>query len=189
MTMELLHKAIADLEAQLGLQPDQDVTKFLSVTKKPQSATDPNAKKQKQKKPQQQQSSKPPPANLEQEEICKLEFKVGVITKVWVHEKADTLYCEEIDVGEESGPRQIASGLRNHFTEAQMLGQRLLVISNLKAKNLVGFKSHGMVLCCSDANGKVEFVEPPANTPIGTFHSEKEHEIAFMTVLCKFFVA
>lgn len=91
--------------------------------------------------------------------------------QVWVHPDADKLYCEEIDVGEDS-PRQIASGLRPHFTEEQMLGQRLLVASNLKAKNLVGFKSHGMVLCAAepkdDGNGeKVEFVEPPEGAEIG----------------------
>lgn len=54
--------------------------------------------------------------NLDQPEICKLEFKVGVITKVWEHPEADKLYCEEIDIGEETGPRQIASGLRPHFS-------------------------------------------------------------------------
>ena len=89
---------------------------------------------------------------------------------MWVHEKADKLYCEEIDVGEDT-PRQIASGLRPHFTEEQMLGQRLLVVSNLKAKNLVGFKSHGMVLCAARTNADgtetVEFVEPPAAALVG----------------------
>ena len=62
-------------------------------------------------------------------------------------ETADKLYCEEIDVGEEEGPRQIASGLRPHFTLEQMQGQRLLVVANLKKKNLLGFKSHGMYVC------------------------------------------
>ncbi len=103
-------------------------------------------------------------------DICKLEFKVGVITKVWVHESADKLYCEEIDIGEEQ-PRQIASGLRHHFSLDEMLGQRLIVISNLKPKNLVGFKSHGMVLCAAkkvdDTTELVEFVEPPVNATIG----------------------
>jgi aminoacyl tRNA synthase complex-interacting multifunctional protein 1 len=85
------------------------------------------------------------------------------------------LYCEEIDVGEGT-PRQIASGLRPHFTEEQMLGQRLLVVCNLKAKNLVGFKSHGMVLCAAATNPDseeqqrteiVEFVEPPPDAILG----------------------
>ena len=65
-------------------------------------------------------------------DICKLEFKVGLITKVWTHPDADKLYCEEIDCGEEGGPRQIASGLRKHYTEEEMLGKRVLVVANLK---------------------------------------------------------
>ena len=94
-----------------------------------------------------------------------------MITKVWEHPDADKLYCEEIDIGEESGPRQIASGLRPHFTLEEMQGRRLLVISNLKAKNLVKFKSHGMVLCAAQSldggKEKVEFIEPPEDAKIG----------------------
>jgi tRNA-binding EMAP/Myf-like protein len=72
----------------------------------------------------------------------------------------------------EAEPRQIASGLRPHFfTLEEMMGQRLLVVSNLKAKNLVGFKYFGMVLCAKelaeDGSEKVEFVEPPAGAVIG----------------------
>ena len=47
---------------------------------------------------------------------------------------------KEIDVGEDE-PRQIASGLRPHFSLEQMEGQRLLVVANLKPKKLVGFKA------------------------------------------------
>jgi aminoacyl tRNA synthase complex-interacting multifunctional protein 1 len=156
--IELADKAIADLEARLGLQPGQNITIN-------------NSKKQNNKKnPKKQQPAKvaAPPEN--QPDICKLEFKVGVITKVWNHPNADKLYCEEIDIGEDS-VRQIASGLRPHFSLDEMMGQRLLVVSNLKAKNLVKFKSHGMVLCAAetleDGKEKVEFVEPPADAPIG----------------------
>ena len=41
----------------------------------------------------------------------------------------------------------------------------------MQAKNLVGFKSHGMVLCAAqcneDGSEKVEFVEPPEGAPLG----------------------
>jgi aminoacyl tRNA synthase complex-interacting multifunctional protein 1 len=43
----------------------------------------------------------------------------------------------------------------------------LLVVANLKPKNLVKFKSHGMVLCATNEDGKVEFVEPPSDAAIG----------------------
>ena len=45
-----------------------------------------------------------------------------------------------------------------------------MVMCNLKARNLVGFKSNGMVCCAKVADGdgeKVEFVEPPAGAAIG----------------------
>ena len=57
-----------------------------------------------------------------------------------------------------------------------MMGQRLLVISNLKPKNLVKFKSHGMVLCAAqplegagdgELKEKVEFIEPPEGAKVG----------------------
>jgi len=169
--VDLLDDVIAELEARLHLKPGEAVTvdPSSSSTKEDMGGTKKETKPQ--KKREKQPSAAPP---TDQPDICKLEFKVGVITKVWVHEQADKLYCEEIDVGE-AAPRQIASGLRPHFTEEQMLGQRLLVVANLKAKNLVGFKSHGMVLCAAahndkyDGNGteRVEFVEPPEGAPIG----------------------
>jgi aminoacyl tRNA synthase complex-interacting multifunctional protein 1 len=155
--LELIDDAIAELEARLNIQEGASV-----------AAKEPKDKKQAPKK--QAKALTPAPVDDNLPNICKIEFKVGVITKVWVHETADKLYCEEIDCGEPE-PRQIASGLRPHFTSEQMQGQRLLVVANLKSKNLVGFKSHGMVLCAAatrdDGSEFVEFVEPPFDAPIG----------------------
>ena len=196
--MKLLEKAILDIECRLSLG---GATSARSNEKSPPFPK----KKAKQTPPQQQTST----AQVDDDaldnlpEICKLQFKVGQIVNVWNHPQADKLYCEEIDVGEESGPRQIASGLRQHFTIQQMKGQRLLVVTNLKvimqsvednvgdnhvsscvltcyptfltfvalsprqAKNLVKFKSNGMVLCAASKDGKVEFVEPPKDAVLG----------------------
>lgn len=106
--------------------------------------------------------------NAESQEIdfSKLDVRVGVIKKAWEHEAADKLFCEEIDIGEGS-PRQIASGLRDHYKLQDLEGQRVLVLANLKSRKLMGFLSHGMVLCASDSNGKVKFVEPPPGATIG----------------------
>ena len=89
-------------------------------------------KKQKQKPSKDTNSNKNSTTNPNLPDILKLEFKVGLITKVWTHPDADKLYCEEIDCGEQGGPRQIASGLRKHYTESEMLGKRVLVVANLK---------------------------------------------------------
>mmetsp|Transcript_46 Transcript_46/g.75 ORF Transcript_46/g.75 Transcript_46/m.75 type:complete len:236 (-) Transcript_46:165-872(-) len=165
--LDLIDQAIAGLEAQLNLAPGESLA-ATTTNKQAPDAAKPKKEKKKPAPPRKKAVVAAPPED--QPAICKLLFKVGQITKVWVHEKADKLYCEEIDCGEEA-PRQIASGLRPHYTEEQMLGQRLLVVANLKAKNLVGFKSHGMVLCASqmkeDGSELVEFIEPPADAPLG----------------------
>jgi len=116
-------------------------------------------KKKKKKKPQQEA----PPLVID---VSKLDIRVGVINKAWEHEEADKLFCEEIDLGEESGPRQIASGLRAYYKLEDLEGQRVLVLANLKSRKLMGFPSHGMVMCAANDDA-VEFVEPPADAAIG----------------------
>ena len=99
--------------------------------------------------------------------ITALDIRVGKITKVWAHEEADKLYCEEIDVGEEE-PRKIASGLRPYMQIEDMEGKLVLVLCNLKERSLVGFPSHGMVLCASNKDhSEVKFVSPPVDAKIG----------------------
>ena len=77
------------------------------------------------------------------------------------------MYCEEIDLGEEGGPRQIASGLKAHYKIEDLEGRKVLVLANLKSRKLVGFPSHGMVLCASSEDGEVQFVDPPENSKVG----------------------
>eukprot|EP00979_Chaetoceros_neogracilis_P013168 scaffold3710_cov286-Chaetoceros_neogracile.AAC.25 len=99
--------------------------------------------------------------------ITSLDIRVGVIKKVWVHPEADKLYCEEIDIGEDE-PRQIASGLRPYMDAEDMEGRKVLVLCNLKARKMLGFASHGMVLCASNADHTdVKFVNPPIDAKVG----------------------
>jgi tRNA-binding EMAP/Myf-like protein len=67
----------------------------------------------------------------------------------------------------EDAPRQIASGLRDHYTLEEMQNRRLIVVCNLKKASLMGFSSSGMVLCAKSDDGKVEFVTPPEDAAIG----------------------
>jgi len=99
--------------------------------------------------------------------ITSLDIRVGRITKVWEHPEADKLYCEEIDIGEEE-PRQIASGLRPYMSADEMEGRLVLVLCNLKARKMLGFPSHGMVLCASNADHtEVKLVNPPIDAKVG----------------------
>jgi len=100
--------------------------------------------------------------------FARMLIKVGKITKVWVHPNAEKLYCEEIDLGEEMGVRQICSGLRAHYTMDQMQDRKVLVVCNLKSSKMLGFDSQGMVLAAkSDDGSAVELVCPPKDADVG----------------------
>jgi methionine--tRNA ligase beta chain len=122
----------------------------------------PAAKKEKQKK------TPPPVPDLGPIDISKLDIRVGVIQKAWEHPEADKLYCEEIDLGEEGGSRQIASGLKAHYSVEDLEGRKVLVLANLKTRKLLGFPSHGMVLCAASEDGsEVKFVDAPEGAEVG----------------------
>uniref|UniRef100_A0A7S4RE12 methionine--tRNA ligase n=2 Tax=Ditylum brightwellii TaxID=49249 RepID=A0A7S4RE12_9STRA len=107
-------------------------------------------------------------ASADQPDFTKMEIRVGEIKKIWLHPEADKLFCEEIDCGEESGPREIASGLRGHYELSEMEGKKVLVVCNLKASKIVGFSSNGMVLAAKGDDGaKVELVTPPEDAAVG----------------------
>ena len=87
--------------------------------------------------------------------------------QTWHHPDSEKLFCEEIDVGEDK-PRQIASGLRAHFTLDNFCpGRKVVVVTNLKAAKMAGFESQGMVMACVPAEGKIELLDPPADAVIG----------------------
>lgn len=97
-----------------------------------------------------------------------LDVRVGTIVKVWEHPDADGLWCEEIDFGEEKGPRQVVSGLRKFVPKERMEGARVVVLCNAKPGNLRGVRSEGVVMCGSNADHTdVDFVVPPEGVPNG----------------------
>lgn len=112
-------------------------------------------------------SGKDPKNDYEGPPISALDIRVGRITKVWEHPEAEKLYCEEIDVGE-AEPRTIASGLRPYLKADEMENRLVLVLCNLKERKLVGFPSHGMVLCASNRDHTdVRLVNPPVDAKVG----------------------
>jgi methionine--tRNA ligase beta chain len=130
------------------------------------AAADKRAKKAADKAAKKPKQPEPAPSS-DEFTISALDIRVGKILKAWPHESAEKLYCEEVDVGEPE-PRKIASGLRPFYKLEEMQNRHVLVLCNLKARNLVGFPSHGMVMCASNADHtSVEFAVPPEGAKIG----------------------
>ncbi|VVB06317.1 unnamed protein product [Arabis nemorensis] len=96
-----------------------------------------------------------------------LDIKVGRIVKAWQHEEADSLYVEEVDIGE-AEPRIICSGLVKYVPLDLLQGASVVVLANLKPRNMRGVKSCGMLLCASDsAHENVELLVPPQGSVSG----------------------
>ncbi|CAG8592931.1 10285_t:CDS:2 [Rhizophagus irregularis] len=95
-----------------------------------------------------------------------LDLRVGHIVKVDKHPDADSLYVEQIDVGE-AEPRTVVSGLVNHIPLDQMQNRDVVLVCNLKPASMRGIKSYAMVLAATSAEGKVELVDPPPGSKPG----------------------
>ncbi|KAJ3910570.1 hypothetical protein F5879DRAFT_929183 [Lentinula edodes] len=99
-----------------------------------------------------------------------IDLRVGHILDVQKHPDADGLYIEQIDIGEETGPRTVVSGLVHYIPIEQMRNKYLVAVCNLKPANMRGVKSFAMVLCATSKDGKeggIELIQPPENSKPG----------------------
>lgn len=79
------------------------------------------------------------------DDFAKVEMKVGTIVSCEKHPKADRLLVEQIDLGDEV--RQIVSGIAKYYKPEDIVGKKVIVVTNLKPVQLRGVESNGMVLC------------------------------------------
>ncbi len=79
------------------------------------------------------------------DDFAKIEMKVGQVLSCEKHPKADKLLVSQIDIGEEK-PRQIVSGIAGSYKPEQMIGKKVVVITNLASAKLRGVESQGMIL-------------------------------------------
>ena len=93
------------------------------------------------------------------EDFDKLDLRVGTILSAEKHPKADKLLIFQVKMGTEK--RQIVSGVAEYFKPEDCVGQKVVVVANLKPRKLRGVESKGMLLFADNvASGKerVEFV-------------------------------
>ena len=99
----------------------------------------------------------------------KLDIRVGKITKVEDHPKADKLYILEVNFGEEIGQRTIVAGLKKHYTKEQLEGKLGVFIVNLEPVVLRGIKSDGMTLAAVNGDESViAILEPNKDITLGS---------------------
>ena len=99
------------------------------------------------------------------EDFAKLQFQVGEIISCEAVKKSKKLLCSQVKVG--SRIRQIVSGIKAHYTPEEMVGKKVMVVTNLKPATLAGILSEGMILCAEDAEGNLAVMKPEKDMPAG----------------------
>ena len=77
---------------------------------------------------------------------------MGEIIKCEAVPKSKKLLCSQVKIG--SQVRQILSGIKAYYSPEEMVGKKVMVVTNLKPAKLAGMVSEGMILCASDAQDK-----------------------------------
>ena len=106
-----------------------------------------------------------PKAEITYDDFAKLQFQVGEIVKCEAVPKSKKLLCSQVKIGTKT--RQIISGIKAHYTPEEMVGKKVMVVTNLKPAKLAGLLSEGMILCAEDAEGNLALMTPEKKMPAG----------------------
>ena len=106
-----------------------------------------------------------PKAEITFDDFEKLQFQVGEIIACEEVKKSRKLLCSQVKIG--SKVRQIVSGIKSHYSAEEMVGKKVMVVTNLKPAKLAGILSEGMILCAEDADGNLALMTPEKEMPAG----------------------
>ena len=102
------------------------------------------------------------------DDFAKVQLQVGEIIACEEVKKSKKLLCSQVKIG--SQVRQIVSGIKAHYSPEEMVGKKVVVVTNLKPAKLAGVLSEGMILCAENEAGELALVttekEMPSGAPI-----------------------
>jgi len=98
------------------------------------------------------------------EDFKKLDIRVALIEKVEKVPKADKLYKLFVDLGTEK--RTLVAGLAEHYKADELIGKKIVILTNLEPRKLRGILSQGMLLAAVEGD-KVSILTPDKDLPSG----------------------
>lgn len=101
-------------------------------------------------------------------EFSKIEVKVGTVKSAERIPDTDKLLKLSVDFNEETGPRQIISGIVAYVPEPEsLIGRQLVFVTNLEPRTIRGLESNGMLFAVG-SEGSFAFLAPDREVPPGT---------------------
>ncbi len=106
------------------------------------------------------------PAEIGIDDFAKVKMQVAEVIACEKVPKADKLLKSTVKIGEET--RTVVSGIAQYYTPEQMVGRKVIMVTNLKPAKLRGIVSEGMILCAEDAEGNLQLLAPAGDIGSGS---------------------
>ncbi|MDH5367722.1 MAG: methionine--tRNA ligase [Cyclobacteriaceae bacterium] len=92
------------------------------------------------------------------DDFMKMDIRIGKVLEAEKMKKSKKLLKLIIDTGIDT--RTVLSGIAEHFTPEEVVGQQVSVLVNLAPRKMMGIESQGMVLMAEDNDGSLKFIQP-----------------------------
>jgi methionyl-tRNA synthetase len=100
------------------------------------------------------------------DDFDKCQFQVGLVLECEEVPKSKKLLKFKIQIGSQT--RQILSGIKQYYKAEEMVGKRVMVLTNLQPREIAGMMSEGMILSALDEDGNLAVMVPEKLMPAGT---------------------
>lgn len=127
----------------------KELAELEAAMKAAQAASVANQEKQAEKKAEEASEEAVPEITID--DFAKIKLKVGTVIASEKMEGSKKLLKNQIKIGNET--RQILSGISPHYTPEDMVGKKVIVLTNLPPRKMMGEMSYGMILAAEDENG------------------------------------
>jgi len=100
------------------------------------------------------------------EDVRRVAFRAATILSAEPHPEADSLLVCSVDCGDvtedgASAPRTVVAGLAGKIPVDEMVGKKVVAVTNLKPAKMRGIESQAMLLAASNEDGDVELLSVP----------------------------
>jgi methionyl-tRNA synthetase len=137
-----------------ALEPE--IEKIAAAQMASVKAAAPAAEPAKEAAKQEAKEPAPKKAEISFEDFEKVELRVGEIIACEAVPKSNKLLKETVKFGDEV--RTIVSGIAKHYKPEEMVGKKVVFVTNLAPRKICGIMSEGMILAAEDENGTLSLV-------------------------------
>ncbi|KAB8126548.1 methionine--tRNA ligase [Gracilibacillus oryzae] len=100
------------------------------------------------------------------DDFMKVDLRVAEVIHAEKIKKADKLLKIQLDLGSEK--RQVVSGIAKYYSPEELVGKKVICVTNLKPVKLRGEMSQGMILSGEDSDGNLSLATVEADLPNGS---------------------